>query len=195
MPGATARTRLVRLGRRRHVPLSEGALAFAALHGVAGGDAVLDQLAAGLSPATASALERADALARVLKSFSLDDHEVPAWPEVLAHRSGSPVGLSILWLAVAERAGWTAEALNFPGFLPVRLADSTGGRVIVDPATGGRVLEARDLRAAVKAVEGLASELHPSLFAPVANRDILLRLQNKVPAVRFPSEHQQRGLR
>ena len=61
----------------------------------------------------------------------------------------------------------------------MRLADDHGGRAIVDPANGARMLEACDLRAAVKAVEGVAAELRPSLFAPLSNRDILLRLQHE----------------
>jgi regulator of sirC expression with transglutaminase-like and TPR domain len=96
----------------------------------------------------------------------------------LADGAGSGPALAIIWLEVAWRAGWEAEALRFPGMMPIRLTDAHGHRAIADPAADGHLLQAADLRAALKAAEGIGAELHPDHFAPLGNRDILLALQD-----------------
>lgn len=175
-----ARAHLTRLGLEGGgVGLAETALAFAALHGRPGDAARLDRLADGLDGIN-GAEARARALAGRLGRFHLCEDEAPQFSEVLERGAGSATALAILWLEVAWRAGWEAEALAFPGMLPVRLTDATGHRAIADPAAHGRLLQAADLRAALKAVEGAAAELRPQHFASLDNRDILLRLQTDV---------------
>lgn len=183
VPGLAARERLARLAGCEHVELAETALLLA---GLDAGDvdralAALDRMAGGLAAETADS--RGDALAAGLAEFRLDDQdddESASLPWVLSQRRGTPEALGLLWLEVARRAGWSADALAFPGCLLVRLEDEGGQRVIVDPALGGMPLTASQLRAQLKAMAGLAAELTPSLFAPLSNRDILLRLQNEV---------------
>jgi regulator of sirC expression with transglutaminase-like and TPR domain len=45
---------------------------------------------------------------------------------------------------------------------------------------GGAPLAAPDLRTLIKRVEGERAELRPGLLAPMARRDVLLRLQNNI---------------
>lgn len=182
-PVQAPRDALARLAGQAELELADAALLLAALERT--GEAAsyagrLDALAAGLAGDDAETC--AGRLAERLAGFSLDtlDDDLAAnlmW--VLDEGRGTPEALGILWLEVARRAGWEAEALAFPGPLLVRLADSNGDRVIVDPALGGMVLAPCELRALLKAEAGLAAELEPSLFAPLPNRDILLRLRNE----------------
>jgi regulator of sirC expression with transglutaminase-like and TPR domain len=72
------------------------------------------------------------------------------------------------------------EGLSFPARFLVRLADARGGRVILDPAEGWRMLTVPDLRAALKRAAGPAVELAPTHYAALGNRDILVRLQNDI---------------
>ncbi|MBC7906565.1 MAG: transglutaminase family protein [Rhodospirillaceae bacterium] len=182
--GQTPRDRLACLAGCDHVELAETALLLASLDGPGNVGAALgrlDQMAGALAAETAD--EQAAALAEALGGFHLDEHDHDNsanlfW--VLDNRQGTPEALGLLWLDIARRAGWNAEALAFPGCLLVRLEDDSGHRVIIDPALGGVVLTPCQLRAQVKAMAGLAAELAPSLFAPLSNRDILLRLQNEV---------------
>lgn len=166
---------LARLGGQAAIGLSEGALAFAALHGDSRGVERLASLTAGLD--VTAGLEP---LATRLSGFHLDEDDAAQWPEVVAHGGGTPAALAMVWLEVARRAGWIAEALDFPGFLPVRLTDGAGTRVIVDPTAGGVALEVTGLRATLKALEGAAAELRPALFVALSNRNILLRQQHEI---------------
>ncbi|MBC7951350.1 MAG: transglutaminase family protein [Rhodospirillaceae bacterium] len=184
VPGPTPRDRLTRLAGCAHVELAETALLLAALDRpgpVDGALAALDRMAAVLTAETANG--QAEALAAALGGFRLDEQDDDNSANLfwmLDHHRGTPEALGLLWLEVARRAGWNAEALTFPGCLLVRLEDDSGQRVIVDPAVGGPILAPWQLRAQLKAMAGLAAELEPSLFAPLSNRDILLRLQNEV---------------
>ncbi len=130
----------------------------------------------------AEAEARAAALARVLRHFQPDSDEAEAdsgtLPWVLDHGRGTSDALGIVWIEAASRAGWVAHGLAFPTHFLVRLEDCDGHRVIVDPCAGGAKIAPPDLRALLKAGSGLAAELEPAHFAPLGNRDILMRLQD-----------------
>lgn len=99
--------------------------------------------------------------------------------QVIERRKGLPVALSILYLHVARTQGWDAEGLAFPGHFLIRIGID-GGRHVVDPFHEGVVLEASDLRKLLQQVLGPDAELQPGHFDPVADRDVLLRLENNV---------------
>ena len=98
---------------------------------------------------------------------------------VLERRRGLPVALAILYIHAARAVGWPVEGLNFPGRFLVRLG-AADGRAVIDPFEDGLVREASSLRELMKQAAGTTAELAPEHFAPVGNRDILLRLQNNI---------------
>jgi regulator of sirC expression with transglutaminase-like and TPR domain len=98
--------------------------------------------------------------------------------DVIEQRRGIPEALAVLAVEAARRAGWRAEPLAFPLHVLVRIEDGGGRRVIIDPAAGGAVLDAPALRGLLKASAGIDAELEPCHYAPLSNRDMLLRLHN-----------------
>lgn len=91
---------------------------------------------------------------------------------VLDRRRGLPVSLSILYVAAARRVGWTAQPLNTPGHVLVRIGDE--GSVVIDPFNGGTIVNAEQLinllgRAA-------AAGLDIQHAAAMSNRNTLVRL-------------------
>ncbi len=98
---------------------------------------------------------------------------------VLERRRGLPVALGIVWLHAAEAAGWEAHGIDFPGHFILALTGSSGP-VLVDVFHGGKRLEAQDLRALVKRVEGPKAELRPGMMVAMGKRAVLLRLQNNI---------------
>jgi regulator of sirC expression with transglutaminase-like and TPR domain len=97
---------------------------------------------------------------------------------VIDRRKGLPVALGILYIHAARAQGWDVAGLGFPGHFLVRLA--AGGRAILDPFHGGQVRDATALRELLKAIGGNDAELAPAHYAPVSDRDVLLRLRNNV---------------
>lgn len=100
--------------------------------------------------------------------------------QVIDRRKGLPVTLGILYLHVARKLGWDADGLAFPGHFLIRVCGDAGDRVIMDPFHDGVEISPADLRALYKSVKGQGAELAPEAYAPVTNREILLRLQGNI---------------
>jgi len=108
-----------------------------------------------------------------------DDLQNADLARVIERRKGLPVALSILYLHVARAQGWEAEGLAFPAHFLIRVAID-GARHVVDPFHDGVVREASELRELLQKLLGREAELQPGHFDPVADRDVLLRLENNV---------------
>ncbi len=112
---------------------------------------------------------------------------------VLERRRGLPVALGVLWLHVAEAAGWEAHGVDFPGHFLVALRGAAGP-VLVDVFGRGAQLEPPHLRALVKRVEGAKAEPRPGMLTPMSRRAVLLRLQNNIKLRRLRAADVQGAL-
>jgi regulator of sirC expression with transglutaminase-like and TPR domain len=174
--------------------LAGGALALAALGNP---DATLEpyrmhlaELAADVGRAVRDATSvagRIEALATAIHlargyagdSETYDDLRNANLMQVIDRRKGLPVALGILYLHAARAQRWEAHGLSFPGHFLIRL-DHGAEQAIVDPFNGGRRLAAAELRELMKQNAGSGAELLPEHYVPVADREVLLRLQNNV---------------
>ncbi|MFV3076700.1 SirB1 family protein [Niveispirillum fermenti] len=112
---------------------------------------------------------------------------------VIDRRRGLPVALGILAMVAARANGWTVMGLNFPGHFLIRL-DHGGGRQILDPFHGMLPREPHELRDLLKQSQGLEAELSPDHYAPVSNREVLLRLQNNLKLRHLSSDQPGKAL-
>jgi regulator of sirC expression with transglutaminase-like and TPR domain len=112
-------------------------------------------------------------------SVNYDDLQNANLMRVIDRRRGIPVSLGILYIHVARARGWSIVGLNFPGHFMVRL-EHDGKRAIIDPFNEGTVRAVAELREMLKTSHGDEAELGPDHYAPVGNREILLRLQNNL---------------
>jgi regulator of sirC expression with transglutaminase-like and TPR domain len=112
---------------------------------------------------------------------------------VIERRRGLPVALGILWLHAARAAGFAAHGVDFPGHFLVGL-DGARRQIVLDVFDGGQALDARDLRALLKRVEGPKAELRPGILVPMGARAVLLRLQNNIKLRRLRAADLAGGL-
>jgi regulator of sirC expression with transglutaminase-like and TPR domain len=126
--------------------------------------------------------------------LTYDDLQNANLMRVIDRRKGLPVALGILYLAAARAQGWEAVGLGFPGHFLIRLSEGPE-RVILDPFHGGRTLDAMALRELLKAIAGQEIELTPEHYAPVADREVLLRLQNNLKSRLIQGQQHERALR
>ncbi len=126
--------------------------------------------------------------------LTYDDVQNANLMRVVDRRKGLPVALGILYLHAARAQGWDSVGLAFPGHFLIRLAEGPE-RLILDPFHGGRVCDAASLRELLKAMAGQEVELSPAHYAPVADRDILLRLQNNLKSRLLQAGGHERALR
>ena len=111
--------------------------------------------------------------------LTYDDLQNANLMRVIDRRKGLPVTLGILYIHAARSQGWAVDGLNFPGHFLLRL-EHEGERAIVDPFNEGRLCDTASLRELLKALAGNEAELEPEHYAPVRNRDILLRVQSNI---------------
>ena len=126
--------------------------------------------------------------------LTYDDLQNANLMRVVDRRKGLPVALGILYLHAARAQGWDSVGLGFPGHFLIRLSDGAE-RLILDPFHGGRVCDAAELRELLKAMAGQEVELSPEHYAPVADRDVLLRLQNNVKSRLLQAGRGEQALR
>jgi regulator of sirC expression with transglutaminase-like and TPR domain len=103
---------------------------------------------------------------------------------VIERRKGLPVALGIIWLHTARAAGWGAHGVDFPAHFLVAL-EGKSIQAVIDVFAAGVTLDARDLRALLKRVEGDTAELRPGLLRPMNARRVLLRLQSNIMSRRL----------
>ena len=191
------------------LPIGEAALALASFErprvGLARYRQHLASLARDVSRhggAIGALADRAEALNEIIllkygysgDELTYDDLQNANLMRVVDRRKGLPVALGILYLHAARAQGWDSVGLAFPGHFLIRLADGPE-RLILDPSHGGRICDAAGLRELLKAMAGQDVELTPQHYAPVADRDILLRLQNNLKSRLLQAGRQERALR
>ncbi len=125
--------------------------------------------------------------------LTYDDLQNANIMRVIDRRKGLPVALGILYMSTARAQGWETAGLAFPGHFLVRLSEGSE-RLILDPFHGGQICGAAELRELLKAGGGLEKELQPEHYAPVSDRDVLLRLQNNLKARLIQAEHYERAV-
>ncbi|MFJ6695712.1 tetratricopeptide repeat protein [Streptomyces sp. NPDC091272] len=104
-------------------------------------------------------------------------------PEVLRHRRGLPILLSVVWLEVARRAGAPVYGVALPGHFVVGFGRPGGSGqelVLADPFDGGRLLTGPDAEVLVAGATG--EPLDPAMLRPADPLGIVLRILNNIRA-------------
>jgi len=94
--------------------------------------------------------------------------------KVMARRKGIPISLSVLTMAVGERAGMEVDGVGFPGHFLVRVGGRDG--VYQDPFNRGELLDSQGLRTLAAQFLGAEVVLHPSYLEPVDCLTITIRI-------------------
>jgi regulator of sirC expression with transglutaminase-like and TPR domain len=121
--------------------------------------------------------------------------------EVMDRRTGIPITLGVLYMALGRRIGLPLEGVSFPGHFLVRLR-LRGGMLVLDPFDGGTPLGADDLRERLRRVvpkamsEGVpAGELPLDPFLePATPRQILARVLRNLKAIYREADKPERLL-
>jgi regulator of sirC expression with transglutaminase-like and TPR domain len=128
--------------------------------------------------------ERVEVLSRVLHGElgfigDSESYDAPAnadFIRVLDRQRGLPIALSILYVAMARRAGWNAYVLNLPGHVLVHIGEKSP--VVIDPFAGGGVVSERTIAAICRTCFGEEGDASALSVVRMNNRDVLARLLN-----------------
>ncbi|NBV22515.1 MAG: hypothetical protein EBS05_11445 [Proteobacteria bacterium] len=91
---------------------------------------------------------------------------------VVDRRTGNPISLCVVYLAVAKRLQLPVTGIGMPGHFVCRLQTSRG-EVYIDPFRKGRLMTKGDC---IKFLINSGHDFHDGFLAPVTPRRILLRI-------------------
>jgi len=94
--------------------------------------------------------------------------------EVIDRRTGIPITLAVVLMALGRRVGLRVEGVGFPGHFIVRVGGEEG--VYLDPFSEGQILEREDLLRLARRVLGEHGELAPEQLEPVEPRAMAIRI-------------------
>lgn len=94
--------------------------------------------------------------------------------EVLRRRTGIPITLSLVYMAVGRRAGVRVDGVGFPGHFLARVGGDDG--VLIDPFFGGRLVAPGMLERLAERVLGSARRMRPEHLAAVGLRPFVVRM-------------------
>jgi regulator of sirC expression with transglutaminase-like and TPR domain len=102
--------------------------------------------------------------------------------DVLERRLGIPITLSVLYVAVAARAGLHAAGVGLPGHFVVR-TERRGRHRFLDPFDGGALLDRAACETLVARMRPGGGPLDPRWLAPVTTRQIFVRMLHNLKAI------------
>jgi regulator of sirC expression with transglutaminase-like and TPR domain len=150
-------------------------------------EALADEVAAeaGRQPSLDAAVQRLNQALFVEREFhgNRDDYDDPRnsfLHEVITRRTGLPIALSVLYIAVGSRLGTPLAGVGFPGHFIVRAGNDDGAYRYVDPFNEGRELTRRDLAAFLARQGGDPERQLDVYLAAVTPRQILDRMLNNL---------------
>ena len=108
---------------------------------------------------------------------------------VLGKRTGIPLTLAIVYIAIVRRAyGINLDVIGLPGHIIIGVPLSLGaGQIFVDPFDGGRILTYDDCR---EIVERYNITFRDEMTNPITHKDVWQRMiRNLIHALTLPSNH------
>lgn len=111
--------------------------------------------------------------------------------DVLDRRTGLPITLSVVVLAVAKRLELPIVGVGLPGHFMVKWQD-TAGDIIFDPFNGGEILDRHGVEKRVREIQPLA-QFQANWLHPVGTKYILMRMMQNLKAVFVRSEQLERA--
>jgi regulator of sirC expression with transglutaminase-like and TPR domain len=101
---------------------------------------------------------------------------------VIDRRTGNPLSLAVVLLAVCRRAGVAAEGVSFPGHFLVRVAKASGEMATIDPFDG-RMISPSMLHSIYESATGDPGDIDEHFLAPASRRQVVLRMLNNLRAI------------
>jgi len=167
-------------------------------------DALADALRARLggTPEAASPVAAAAAVNRVLfeeegfrgNTEAYYDPRNSFLNDVLDRRTGIPITLSTVYMAVGRRAGLSVEGVGLPGHFVARVSTEAGD-VLVDPFHGGTVLTPEHCQQRLDRIYGGRVRLAADMLAACPARAVLSRIVRNLEAIYLKEGDLERALR
>lgn len=122
-----------------------------------------------------------------------DDPQNANLMQVIDRRKGLPVALGVLVIHCARSRDWAVSGVNFPGHFLLRFTFE-GESVLVDPFEKLQRWDMDDLAASLARISGGKPEPRAQHINSVADREVLLRLQNNIKTRALTAHNSDRAI-
>ncbi|PSP19646.1 MAG: hypothetical protein BRC58_00660 [Cyanobacteria bacterium QS_8_64_29] len=102
--------------------------------------------------------------------------------QVLAHRTGIPISLSLVYLELARRIDFPMVGIGMPGHFLIQ-PDFEGAGIFVDAFEGGEILFEQDCQAKLQQIYQQPVSLERHWLQPIGNRQFLARMLTNLKAI------------
>lgn len=114
--------------------------------------------------------------------------------QVLERRTGIPISLAAVAMAVGRRAGLCVEGVGLPGHFVIKFI-AADREILVDPFHGGRRLSASDCANLVRQASGAEAPITPAALAPIPLAAMVQRMLNNLKGIYLKAEDFPRAAR
>lgn len=114
--------------------------------------------------------------------------------QVLERRTGIPISLSAVVMAVGQRAGLHIVGVGLPGHFIIKAVDPRQ-EIIIDPFHGGRILAPEDCETLVAQVTGVSFAASSLTLQPLPLGSIVERMLNNLKSIYVKQKDWQRAVR
>jgi len=113
--------------------------------------------------------------------------------DVLDRRTGIPISLSLVYLAIARRIGFPMTGIGLPGHFLIR-PSVDDMEVFVDPFNQGQILFPEDCQERLSQVFGQPVTMQPAFLSPVTSRQFLARMLTNLKGIYLQQGNLQKAL-
>ena len=101
--------------------------------------------------------------------------------EVMRRRTGIPISLAVLAIAIGRRIGYHFEGIGLPGHFLIRDRDEPDA--FIDVFAGGAILDAQGCEELFHQITGGDKGFHPAFLAPVDHVSIMERMLGNLRSI------------
>jgi regulator of sirC expression with transglutaminase-like and TPR domain len=113
--------------------------------------------------------------------------------DVIARKKGIPISLSLLYIEVARRIGFSVAGVGFPGHFLVKYQD-VDNEIIIDVFNNGEILAREDLEQLLRQLYRGQVSYEPGFLAAWSKRDILRRMLNNLKLIYLQQDQPLKAL-
>jgi regulator of sirC expression with transglutaminase-like and TPR domain len=110
--------------------------------------------------------------------------------EVIDRRTGIPITITVVYMEVARRIGFSVKGVALP-FHFIARHDAANGILFIDPFNEGHLMTSADCDELVTRISGGKLELRSEHLEPVTNKQILTRMLSNLVGVHSASDHRR----
>jgi len=115
--------------------------------------------------------------------------------DVLDRKLGIPITLSVVYMDVARRVGFSLAGTGMPGHFLLKHYDVMSGEIIVDPFNRGRIVSTIECQQRLDEIYSGEVEMRPEFLNAVTHREILIRILNNLRQVYFTQRNLRKGVK